>query len=553
MRVRTLGAAVALVLASGCAYFNSLYNAKRLFGEAERESARREGAGATSYRSAIEKARKSFRKDSTGRWSDEALTLVGRSFFALGQYDSARVTFAHVLARGRGGSTRSEAQAYLGATLVRLDSASAALAPLDSVVAKAGAGSEIGRFARLWRARARFATADSAGAWADLDVVQRRGGALGLDASVEALGRSIPGSPERADRALARIAKADVPDRTVDSLRTLSRAAAAAWGGVRARELLAPAERAPWPAARRGRLLLFRAQLAAEAGDTAAAVREALAVAGKADAVTVLAARLAAARWQLASATDVGGAAAARATLLAAVADPEAQRLLRGLKQLDVLVAKARDDGQPLSLFAAAELARDELGAPGLARKLFVTYAELVPQATWAPKALLAAAALAAPPERAALANRFESYAENVYVAAVHGGGADGQYTAAEERLAQALAALRADAAREAEARDAGVLQAVAVLDSVKAAARADSVKLACGSLVDSLALRGGRADSVRSACVRGDTSRVAFWLAQKDSVVADTASRAAPAGAMPPRAPMPGSGPGSTRRDTIR
>lgn len=550
MRARTLAAAGAMALLSGCAYFNSLYNAKRLFGEAERAEAKTDGAGAASYRSALDKAGKSFRKDSTGRWSDEALSLIGRSYFALGEYAEARSTFARVLTRGRGGGTRMESHAYLGAALVRLDSAGAALAHLDSVVAKAGAGSEMGRFARLWRARARFATADSAGAWEDLEVVRRRGGPLALDASLEAVGRAIPGSPERAEAAFVQLAAAPVPDRTVDSLRALTRSAAEAWGGARAAALLAPVARAPWPASRRGRLLLYRAELAAQAGDTAAAASQALAVAAMADLVTGQAARIAAARWQLASATDVGGAAAARSTLLGAVEDPEAQRLVKALKQLDVLVARARDEGQPLSLFAAAELARDELGAPGLARKLFLTYAELVPQATWTPKALLAASALSAPAESEALAKRLESFPDNVYVAAVNGGGAEAPYAAAEERLARSLAALRDDAAREADARDAGVLRAVAVLDSVKTAARADSVKLACGSLVDSLALRGMRADSVRGACVRGDTSRIAFWLQQKDTVVADTTGKAAPTGAPAPG--LPGQRPRPAGRDTI-
>jgi hypothetical protein len=137
-----------------------------------------------------------------------------------------------------------------------------------------------------------------------------------------------------------------------------------------------------------------------------------------------------------------------------------------------------------------------------------------------------------------------------VYVAAVNGGGAEAPYAAAEERLARSLAALRADAAREAEARDAGVLRAVAVLDSVKTAARADSVKLACGSMVDSLALRGVRADSVRGACVRGDTSRITFWLQQKDTVMADTTHKAAPSGAPAPGAPQ---APRPADRDTIR
>jgi hypothetical protein len=44
-----------------------------------------------------------------------------------------------------------------------------------------------------------------------------------------------------------------------------------------------------------------------------------------------------------------------------------------------------------LGYILAAETARDELGAPRLARNLFLSYAETSPAAVWAPKAILAA------------------------------------------------------------------------------------------------------------------------------------------------------------------
>src|SRR5690606_8159917 len=56
---------------SACAYFNALYNAKRLFAEAEAAAAKGQASVAdASYSQAIEKAAKSLRKDPDGRWAD---------------------------------------------------------------------------------------------------------------------------------------------------------------------------------------------------------------------------------------------------------------------------------------------------------------------------------------------------------------------------------------------------------------------------------------------------------------------------------------------------
>ena len=46
-----------------------------------------------------------------------------------------------------------------------------------------------------------------------------------------------------------------------------------------------------------------------------------------------------------------------------------------------------------------------------------------------------------------------------------------------------------------------------------KAQVLADSMRLVCGTMLDSLALAGVRADSVRSACLRGDTAGVSAFL----------------------------------------
>jgi hypothetical protein len=210
--------------------------------------------------------------------------------------------------------------------------------------------------------------------------------------------------------------------------------------------------------------------------------------------------------------------------LLPALANDSARATLRTLRVVEVLLDRA-GQGQPLALFAAAEMARDELGATAFARALFVAYADLVPDAVWAPKALLAAAALA-PAAGDDVPQRFAGHADNVYVRAVLHDDATDAFADAEDRLARGLAALRLDAFREADQRDIRVGSAVARLDSLKARVRADSLRLACGTLLDSLAIAGIRADSVRSACLRGDSARVGLVLRMDTLLLRDTTGR---------------------------
>jgi hypothetical protein len=81
---------------------------------------------------------------------------------------------------------------------------------------------------------------------------------------------------------------------------------------------------------------------------------------------------------------------------------------------------------EPLGLFAAAEVARDRIGAPLLARGLFLAYVDGAPDQPWAPKALLAALETSPDPgDRAWIRLRVEAYGDSPYVLAANGGSAD--------------------------------------------------------------------------------------------------------------------------------
>jgi hypothetical protein len=163
------------------------------------------------------------------------------------------------------------------------------------------------------------------------------------------------------------------------------------------------------------------------------------------------------------------------------------------------------------------------------ARSLFLAYADVVPDAVWAPKAVLAAAALGqGTDEGVALATRFSAQPGNVYVQATLDRADPAAFESAESRLARSLGALRESAFADAGQRDLRVARAVATLDSLKFAALADSMRLFCGQMLDSLAVTGIRADSVRAACVRSDSVLVQRFLAIDTMMLRDSTMTAA-------------------------
>src|SRR5690606_6446589 len=304
------------------------------------------------------------------------------------------------------------AYAYLGAAAVRLGEPAAALARLDSAVARAGNSGDVAAFARLWRARARFAVADEAAAWADVEAAAAIGGAMGREARLEWAARAVQlDQPDRAAAAFAALFRDKDAHVAADSVEALAVRAGPRWGGARTGAALDAVTGSAWPPAARDALRLRRAELLAAAGDSAEALREARTLADRAAGATADRARVVLARWALAAAEDMEDLDDIRNLLLPAIANAEAQRLLQALKALAVLVEFPTEMRQPLALFAAGELARDELGAPRVARSLFVAFADIAPTTVWAPKALLAAIAIDPESEEAhSLRRRLDSH-----------------------------------------------------------------------------------------------------------------------------------------------
>jgi hypothetical protein len=495
--------------ASSCAYYNALYNAKREFAQAELARARGQTAQAhQGYDRSIEKAALSLRRSPEGRWSDEALYLIGRARFARGEYDQARAALLGV--RGTDRATAAGALAYLGAAELRLDDPGRAVERLDEAVALTGGFPQLSAFAHLWRGRARFVLDDVDLAWRDLETAGAAGGAVGMEADLERATRAL----ERRDAAQLRGAVASLfrgrlESAAADSVRRLA-LAAARWDAALALDLLTGAATAALPAESRSEMQLAAVEVMLLQGEDVAAEQGLRAIAARSDGSAADRARSQLAARRLARATDVDELPDIRAGLVASVRDPEARRLLVSMQTLLELLERARESGQPLAVFAAAEHARDQLGAPRLARRLFLGYAELAPSAVWTPKALLAAHALAADESEAGeTASLLAERQGGPYLDAVAGTVDSATYASAEERLGRATSQLQRDAAIAAASRDPSVVRAVVVLDSLRAEALSDSLQAPCGLMIDSLAVTGELADSVRAACLRRDAERI--------------------------------------------
>lgn len=505
-------AALAVLFTGGCGYFNSMYNARRAFAEAERARERGDPTVArTAYNDAIERAASSYRGHPDSRWADDALLLIGRSHFHLGQDYRAAAALRAMLEASHDLDRRSTAQAYLGAALARLDSADSAVQNLDSAIARLGPGAPEGALARRWRARLAFAADDTATAWRFLDeATQSRQTAfeVGLDAAAEA---AVRRDTARLRLALMRVSRSDPRGAQAEAVNAVLRAAAGQGIGAAAFRAAASLDSAAWRPSMVDAVRLERATIGAASGEYDDVI-VLLADLHDAAADVANAARLLQARLELDRMDDPADLEAVRQLLLPAVTEPKALELQRIIRGVQLLTARA-SEGSLLPLFAAAEMARDDMHAPRLAQALFLQFLSLDPASEWSGKAALAAHALGPSDQtRAAL----RSLAGNPYIIVAQGGD-PAAVDLPEQRLARGLAGMRDEALADALVRDVTLGRATSVLDSTRAAARSDSVRIGCATLVDSLAITGIRADSTRAACLRGDSARVA-WVLSADT-----------------------------------
>ena len=540
--------AVCCVLAiGGCAYFNSLYNARRAFEEGQ--SARlqdRSAQAASAYLEAIERAARSYRSDEEGRWADDALYIIGRSYYHGGDWARSRAALERLLQISGDSALRAGARVHLGGVALATGRRELGLQMLDDALDRVP-DPALRAEAHIWRARASFDAGWVEEGWASLDRSEAASREMRVQVGLERLVRGIghdhfghalsgatavleaPSGEPWADTVFAAVERADI-----------------LWGAERAATLLAAAERSEWSPRARGRARIRRAQALARAGDTVAATEAALDLARGNDRIAHEA-RVALARWRLSSVDRLEQLEEVRAILLPALALPEALRLIDFMEQVGLFAERAGTTNDHLALFAGAEVARDSLDSPTLARQLFTLYADRDRGAAWEGKALMAALELTGDPaEREALIARLDGMSANIYVqASKRTMTRPSDYALLEGRLGASLAILHQRIGAEALTREVAVRETARRLDSIRAAEEfARRIEAGDSLVLDSLRLDSLRLDSLRADSLRrnapGANSTDRFFapdtILQPDSVSQDTI----------PRDTIP-------RRDTIR
>lgn len=429
-----LGAAVlGVVIFSGCAYYNTRYNSERLYDEAE--SLRQMGLDSLAearYQDVIRKTADAYRGRPTGEGVAQTLFLLGRAQLRVGQPREARAALAQAASLAQEPGLRPQILVHLALASARIGEEALALALLDEAFTEGLTGQPLGE-AFLLRGRLRLGQASTAKGWDDLDRAAAADPSVAVEAGVDRLRWGVHHRDlQRSRSALARLLVNEEAGEWVDTISALVSAAAAGWSPSVAATLLGDLEEASWDRAARSRLGLQQARLMYLAGDTAVGEAQAWRVArGRGESVAQ--ARLLLARWVLDRTRDLGDAQSVLPILLPVGDEPEIAELVDAVQLLDRFSGIGLDE--PLGWFAAAEVARDRLDAPILARGLFLAYADTDPADPWAPKALLAALNVSADAEdQAWLRGRLEAHRNSPYVQAARGGSATG-FEALEEEL----------------------------------------------------------------------------------------------------------------------
>jgi len=432
----------------GCAYHNVMRNAGALYVQAEAD--RRAGRDTRAHAAYVDVARKTgeaVRGRPGADWADEALLLYARAQLRLGDYGAAEGALEEALRRDPDPVRRAEIDVYravvdevTGDRARAMELVNTALQTVIPVadyrigprVTPALRGEALVD-AHLLRGRLLLRQGRVEPGWWDLDRAVELEPRTRAEAGVERLRWGVQSeSRERTGLAINGLLADPRANVRVDTVSVLVSQAHTLWGPATAADLLAAVDSSDWDRGARGRLSLQRAQYLDEAGDAVSAAEIATDV-SRGLGQSAASARLLVAEWRAARARDLEEVYSLRALLLPSAADPLVAERLSAIDELEILVGFGLDE--PLGWFAAAEVARDRLAAPVLARGLFLAYGDQASSEPWAPKALLAALdATSDEGDRAWIRGRLEAYPDSPYVLAAHGGTAAG-FAQLEEEL----------------------------------------------------------------------------------------------------------------------
>ncbi len=417
------------VLAVGCAYYNGLYNANRLAGEARRaEREGRTGEARSLWSRAAIKAESVAARFPKSKYRDDALLLQGKALYAISACTRAVTPLALAADSSPDPAIWREARLTLARCRLEMfepDSVADIVSPVVEADDSSGRAAAL-----LLRGRARLALGYPVAALADLQASGHRAAPFPLAVALARMGRTR----EAADLLLTRLH--DVPYDEVRWLATLDT--------IGEREPAPSSKLVPQLTARtdltdrqRARLWLSDAKRWLAAGTTdSAAVRFRAVIAVAADSLEGRAAQAHLTVREVRRTTRVELIPALADTLRATMrqgGEPVriAERYANVLRRAALALAA---DSSDLLLFLAAEEMRDSLGAAPLAAALFQEIARRAPGSAIAPKALLAAAMLLPDAADSLIAVVRERYPESVYTLALDGRAPDA-YRVLEDSL----------------------------------------------------------------------------------------------------------------------
>ncbi len=142
MKPRSIGAAcivsiaVLLIAAAlpSCAYFNTLYNARRIYREAEKTQGQEEAGGRgqrDKYKDVVKKCAQMIQDFPKSRWVDDAVFLMGKALFRQGEYDKAIRQFQEILTNFPESDYAPQALYWLGLSHYMKQNYAQALADTD--------------------------------------------------------------------------------------------------------------------------------------------------------------------------------------------------------------------------------------------------------------------------------------------------------------------------------------------------------------------------------------------------------------------------------------
>jgi tetratricopeptide (TPR) repeat protein len=438
---RTASSLLLILAGLSCAYYNGLYNANQLAKEARKaEREGRRGEARSLWAQASVKAESVAVRFRESKHRDDALLLQGLALSRTNSCRDAIAPLGEAVATSPDAALQIEAGLLQGQCYLRLGRADSAHRVLSGVIGAADSG--LASQALWWRGRASMAMEAPEEALRDLqdtrepsalfdralvflDLGRSRDAAAALDSA-----RALPFDEDLWDSALDRAGAVDVRvasdlvDRLLERVNLTS--------GQRGRLLLADAGR--WDVvdpARAKRRLEAAVQAAGDSLEGRLATAQ-LDI-GEIRRTTDIA-RLDPIAQELNTLMMDGGPVVGLAGPVTAVLERVTAELKAGGEEPQASPG-ASQAGPDLRLFLRAEEVRDSLAAFPLAARLFLHVRELYPSSVIAPKALLAAAALAGPGVADSLIEMaLRDYPDSPYTLAALGRPTS-EFTAVEDSL----------------------------------------------------------------------------------------------------------------------